>query len=139
VRSILTALGAVAATSVLLATSAAAAPAAGASTQVPAAPAINAVSVHPRVDCGGSNGIVSWTSAYVEYVGTVWNNCSSGVVSVWLSWDSPTHHAVNIGRAGPHQHLDVFYHTGTFLNPGHIGIRVCSTHHGWHCGNQVRV
>jgi hypothetical protein len=125
----------------LLASSAMAATPTNQTAAAPQAPAETIISVFPRDNCGGSNGIVEWQDGshpFIGYHGTLWNNCR-GWTSVWLSWDSPTHHNVNLGRAGFHQHVRVFYHTGTLLNPGHIGVTVCSTFPRWHCGQTVHV
>ena len=100
------------------------------------------VSVSPRDDCGGFNGHVVWTggsSPYIELYGEVWENKCSGTSSVWLAWDSPSYHNVNVTSATESQTVGVNYKTGTATTPQNIKVTVCSTSGSWHCGTPVAV
>ena len=107
-----------------------------------AAVASTNVSVSPRDDCGGFNGHVVWsgpTSPYIQLYGEVWENTCPGSTSVWLSWDSPAYHNVNVQTAAESQTQGVNYKTGTSVGPEDIKVTVCSTNDGWHCGDPVAV
>lgn len=107
-----------------------------------AAVAATNLTVSPRDNCGGFNGHVVWTgrgSPYIELYGEVWENKCSGTTSVWLAWDSPSYHNINLKAAAESQTEGLNYKTGTSATPTNIKVTVCSTLGGWHCGTPVAV
>jgi hypothetical protein len=107
------------------------------------AAASSSVSVSPRDNCGGFNGHVVWagpSSPYLQLYGEVWDNSACpGSTSVWLSWDSPTHHNIQAQAVSQSQTQGVNYKTNTSATPGNVKVTVCSTHPAWHCGVPVSV
>lgn len=107
-----------------------------------AAGASTDVTVSPRDNCGGFNGHVVWSggsSPYIQLYGEVWENKCSGTTSVWLAWDSPSYHNINVKAAPESQTVGVNYKTGTSATPQNMKVTVCSSSGSWHCGTPVAV
>ena len=104
--------------------------------------------VHPRVDCGGGDGILGWGGwgsiafpGYLEYDGNVYNSCRSGTVYLYLHWSNfGSTHNKEIGRAGARQNHRVHFHTSSsWATYAHIEITVCESYQGWRCGAPIHV
>lgn len=107
-----------------------------------AAVAATNITVSPRDNCGGFNGHAVWSGNnghYMELYGEVWENKCSGTSSVWLAWDSPSYHNVNVKAATEEDTEGVNYKVSTSTTPTNIKVTVCSTLGGWHCGTPVSV
>ena len=98
----------------------------------------NPCTVSPRVSCGGFNGHIQWGNSGITVWGIVWDTCGNAWSSLWLSFNSLGAHTnediseVENGSTGV-DHLETAY------LPGNIGVAVCNTHGGWHCGGTWHV
>jgi hypothetical protein len=105
-----------------------------------AASASSSATVSPRDNCGGFNGHVDWSSSSIRLYGQVWDvNCSGGTTEVWLSWNGSVHNNLEAGSAVDPHTEGVNFTRSTNQTPTDIGVTVCSTKGGWHCGAGVSV
>ncbi len=105
-----------------------------------AASASSSATVSPRDNCGGFNGHVDWSSSSIQLYGQVWDvNCSGGTTEVWLSWNGSVHNNMEAGSAVDPHTEGVNFTRSTNQTPTNIGVTVCSTKGGWHCGAGVSV
>src|SRR5580700_6682211 len=98
--------------------------------------------VSPRDNCGGFNGHVvvsDGSTPTLQLYGEVWDNTCPGSTSVWLAWDSPDYHNVQVQVAGASATVGVNYTTPLQVPPADIKVTACSTYGGWHCGTPVSV
>jgi len=97
--------------------------------------------VSPRDDCGGFNGHVvvsDGSTPTLQLYGEVWDNACPGSTSVWLAWQSPGYHNIQVQAADESATAGVNYTTVPLqLVPADIKVTVCSTYGGWHCGTPV--
>ena len=97
--------------------------------------------VSPRDNCGGFNGHVvvsDGSTPTLQLYGEVWDNACPGSTSVWLAWQSPGYHNIQIQAADESATDGVNYTTVPLqLVPADIKVTVCSTYGGWHCGTAV--
>ena len=97
--------------------------------------------VSPRDDCGGFNGHVvvsDGSTPTLQLYGEVWDNSCPGSTSVWLAWQSPGYHNIQVQAADESATDGVNYTTVPLqLVPVDIKVTVCSTYGGWHCGTPV--
>ena len=59
--------------------------------------------VSPRDNCGGFNGHVvvsDGSTPTLQLYGEVWDNTCPGSTSVWLAWQSPGYHNIQVQEAG---------------------------------------
>lgn len=97
----------------------------------------NPCTVSVRTACGGFNGHVQWGNTAVSVWGQLWDTCGA-TSSLWVSYGdlgSPVNDDVkdvNNGTTGVNW-------SQAALFPGNIGVDVCNTHGGWHCGTTVHV
>src|SRR5580704_7966041 len=94
--------------------------------------------VSPRDNCGGFNGHVvlsDGSTPAMQLYGEVWDNNYPGATSVWLAWQSPASHNINVQTADEPATVGVNYTTAPLqVPPTEIKVTVCSTYGGWHCG-----
>ena len=99
--------------------------------------------VSPRDNCGGFNGHVvvsDGSTPTLQLYGEVWDNTCPGSTSVWLAWQSPGYHNIQVRAADEPSTAGVNYTTVSLqLRPADIKVTVCSTYGGWHCGTPVSV
>lgn len=99
--------------------------------------------VSPRDNCGGFNGHVvvsDGSTPTLQLYGEVWDNTCPGSTSVWLAWDSPDYHNIQVQVAGASATVGVNYTTTPLqVLPADIKVTACSTYGGWHCGTPVSV
>ena len=99
--------------------------------------------VSPRDNCGGFNGHVvvsDGSTPTLQLYGEVWDNTCPGSTSVWLAWQSPGYHNIQVQAADEPSTAGVNYTTVSLqLRPADIKVTVCSTYGGWHCGTPVSV
>ena len=97
--------------------------------------------VSPRDNCGGFNGHVvvsDGSTPTLQLYGEVWDNSCPGSTSVWLAWQSPGYHNIQVQAADESATDGVNYTTVPLqLVPVDIKVTVCSTYGGWHCGTPV--
>jgi cell wall-associated NlpC family hydrolase len=109
----------------------------------PSAVASSNQTVSPRDNCGGFNGHVvvsDGSTPTLQLYGEVWDNTCPGSTSVWLAWQSPGYHNIQVRVAGEWSTAGVNYTTVPLqFRPGQIKVTVCSTYDGWHCGTPVSV
>lgn len=100
--------------------------------------------VYPYSPCGTYVGTVYWQSVPLQdYVGllggTLTEYCSGVTAYLYLSWNSPFGHNVQVTHA-TYNHsawTDVAYGVG--YPPSNISVTVCDNYRGWHCGTPVHV
>jgi hypothetical protein len=99
--------------------------------------------VSPRDNCGGFNGHVvvsDGSTPTLQLYGEVWDNNCPGSTSVWLAWQSPGYHNVQLQVADEPATAGVNYTTVPLqVRPADIKVTACSTYGGWHCGTPVSV
>ena len=99
--------------------------------------------VSPRDNCGGFNGHVvvsDGSTPTMQLYGEVWDNNCPGSTSVWLAWDSPDYHNVQVQVASASATVGVNYTTAPLqVPPTDVKVTACSTYGGWHCGTPVSV
>lgn len=102
--------------------------------------------LHPRVQCGGGDGTVTWDGwgsitvrGYLKYSGDVYNYCPSGRVYMYLSWSNlGSSHNKRIGSAGPGRNTRAHFSTRSrFVSYTHVRLTACTGYGGWHCGKPV--
>ena len=97
--------------------------------------------VSPRDNCGGFNGHVvvsDGSTPTLQLYGEVWDNTCPGSTSVWLAWQSPGYHNIEVQAADEPSTAGVNYTTVPLqLRPADIKVTACSTYGGWHCGTPV--
>lgn len=97
--------------------------------------------VSPRDDCGGFNGhvvISAGSTPTLQLYGEVWDNSCPGSTSVWLAWESPGYHNIQVQSADYSATAGVNYTTAPLqLRPLDIKVTACSTYGRWHCGTPV--
>jgi hypothetical protein len=97
----------------------------------------NPCTISPRTACGGFNGHVQWGNSGISVWGELWDTCGA-TSSLWVSYndlDSAFNEDiqdVKNGTTGLNWHQIALF-------PGQIGIAVCNTHGGWHCGATTHV
>jgi hypothetical protein len=99
--------------------------------------------VSPRDNCGGFNGhvvISGGSTPTMQLYGEVWDNACPGSTSVWLAWQSPDYHNIQVQAANASATVGVNYTTAPLqVPPADIKVTACSTYGGWHCGTPVSV
>ncbi len=99
--------------------------------------------VSPRDNCGGFNGHVvvsNGSTPTLQLYGEVWDNTCPGSTSVWLAWQSPGYHNIEVRAADEGSTAGVNYTTLPMqLRPADIEVTACSPYDGWHCGTPVGV
>ena len=99
--------------------------------------------VSPRDNCGGFNGHVvvsDGSTPTLQLYGEVWDNTCPGSTSVWLAWQSPGYHNIQVQAADESATAGVNYTTVALqLRPVDIQVTACSTYGGWRCGTPVSV
>jgi Putative amidase domain len=109
----------------------------------PSALASSNQTVSPRDNCGGFNGHVvvsDGSTPTLQLYGEVWDNNCPGATSVWLAWQSPGYHNIQVQAADEPATIGVNYTTGPLqARPADIEVTVCSTYGAWHCGTPVTV
>lgn len=99
--------------------------------------------VSPRDNCGGFNGHVvlsDGSTPNMQLYGEAWDNNCPGATSVWLAWQSPAYHNIDVQTADEPATVGVNYTTAPLqVRPTEIKVTVCSTYGGWHCGTPVSV
>src|SRR3984885_14101316 len=99
--------------------------------------------VSPRDNCGGFNGhvvISDGSNPTMQLYGEVWDNSCPGSTSVWLAWQSPDYHNIQVRVANASATVGVNYTTAALqVPPANIKVTACSTYGGWHCGTPVSV
>ena len=114
---------------------------ASAATGAPTVHPESTLGVSPRVSCGGFNGNVDYDAdasggPALSIWGEVWSSC--GDTSVWLSWNAPTHHNVEIDDAGSGTTVGVSVTSFlTTFGVSNIAVTVSTTGGGWHSGAPV--
>ena len=76
--------------------------------------------VSPRDNCGGFNGHVvvsDGSTPTLQLYGEVWDNTCPGSTSVWLAWDSPDYHNIQVQVAGASSTVGVNYTTAATSSP----------------------
>jgi hypothetical protein len=99
--------------------------------------------VSPRDNCGGFNGhlvVSDGPPLTLQLYGEVWDNACPGSTSVWLAWQSPGYHNIQVRVAAKPSTVGVNYTSVPLqLRPAAIKVTICSTYAGWHCGTPVSV
>lgn len=93
-----------------------------------------------RVSCGGFNGHVFYsnpgTLITLGTYGEVWDTCG-GTTYLYLSWDELAglqHHNAQVETASNHATVGVNQSYALYQGASNVGLAVCSTYGGWHCG-----
>jgi hypothetical protein len=93
-----------------------------------------------RVSCGGYNGHVDYnnpgTLITLGTYGELWDTCG-GTTYLYLSWDELAglqHHNGQVQTASNHATVGVNQSFALYNGASNVGIAVCSTYGGWHCG-----
>jgi hypothetical protein len=93
-----------------------------------------------RVSCGGYNGHVDYnnpgTLITLGTYGELWDTCG-GTTYLYLSWDELAglqHHNAQVQTASNHATVGVNQSFALYNGASNVGIAVCSTYGGWHCG-----
>jgi hypothetical protein len=76
--------------------------------------------VSPRDNCGGFNGHVvlsDRSTPTLQLYGEVWDNTCPGSTSVWLAWNSPGYHNIQVQAAGESATVGVNYTTRLTAGP----------------------
>jgi hypothetical protein len=96
----------------------------------------------PRVQCGGFNGWISWTSDIlgggITVSGELWDTCGSGDTQLELGWTDTEPfggggHGATLATAGAKKTVGVNSQTNTGYGPAYIELRVCQ--HDGVCGS----
>jgi hypothetical protein len=94
----------------------------------------------PRVSCGGYNGHVDYTndgaSITLATYGEVWDTCGA-TTYLYLSWDELSglqHHNAQVQTASNHATVGANQSYELFQGASNVGVAVCNTNGGWHCG-----